>query len=62
VGTGVRRPIQFKGVNPIVAGHATAYRKDLSRYKISAVTFMEVSWATNRSRRLGNRQERSQAT
>ncbi len=31
-----------KGVNPTVAGHATAYRKAFSRYTISAVTFMEV--------------------
>jgi tRNA(fMet)-specific endonuclease VapC len=31
-----------KGVNPTVAGHATAYRKTFSRYTISAVTFMEV--------------------
>ncbi len=31
-----------KGVNLIVAGHATAYRKAFSRYTISAVTFMEA--------------------
>jgi tRNA(fMet)-specific endonuclease VapC len=32
----------IKGVNPTVAGHATAYRKAFSRYTISAVTYMEM--------------------
>ena len=31
-----------KAANPIVIGHATAYRKAFSRYTISAGTFMEV--------------------
>ena len=31
-----------KAVNPIVNGHASAYRKVFSCYTISAVTFMEV--------------------
>jgi tRNA(fMet)-specific endonuclease VapC len=31
-----------KAANPIVSGHASAYRKAFSRYTISAVTFMEV--------------------
>ncbi len=29
-------------MNPIVTGHATAYRNAFSRYTISAITFMEV--------------------
>ncbi len=32
----------IKGVDPIVAAHAGAYRKAFTRYTVSVVTFMEV--------------------